>query len=156
MGELQVDWERIGHVLMVLFVLAVVFEVALSSVFNWRFFAKKLEGKGAKTPITWAVALALLWAHDIDIFREILQSLDKGDGGTDTAAWITNVTGRLMTALLVAGGSQGIFNIMVKLKIRNPDELRKKAEDTRKREAEQKKKEDEEEEAKKGQTGQPE
>ncbi len=50
MTGLTVHWEQIGEVLALLFVISLVFETALTPIFNWRFFAKHFEGKGVKTP----------------------------------------------------------------------------------------------------------
>ena len=47
MTGLNVNWEQIGSILVLLFVISLVFETALTPIFNWRFFAKYCEGKGA-------------------------------------------------------------------------------------------------------------
>ena len=43
------------------------------------------------------------------------------------ASWACNFVGRVMTGLLVAGGSGAIFNIFTKMKLRDPDKLAEKA-----------------------------
>ena len=122
METLQVDFERVGHLLLVLAVIAVAFETALTPIFNWRVFARHLEGKGWKTPITVILAIALLWGYDIDIFKEIIASIGKQ--GAENESWFL---GRVITGLLVAGGSDGIFRMFAKVGIRNPAELKQKA-----------------------------
>ena len=52
MTGLNVNWEAIGEILALLFVISIVFETALTPIFNWRLFAKYFEGKGVKTPVT--------------------------------------------------------------------------------------------------------
>ena len=49
MTGLNVNWEQIGEILVLLFVISVVFETALTPIFNWRVFARFCEGKGVKT-----------------------------------------------------------------------------------------------------------
>ncbi len=132
MTELNVNWERIGEALVLLFVISVVFETALTPIFNWRVFARFCEGKGWKTPITVIVAVALLWNYDIDIFRHIIDAFAKqGD-----AAAPSTFLGRVITGLLVAGGSGAVFNVFAKLKLRDPDKLVAKAAKARKDAAE--------------------
>ena len=120
---LNVNWEQIGNILVLLFVISLVFETALTPIFNWRFFAKYCEGKGVKTPITIAAAVALLWGYDIDIFKQVIDAF-AGTGATESSS---NFIGRVMTGLLVAGGSGAIFNIFTKLGLRSPDKLAAKA-----------------------------
>lgn len=123
MTGLNVNWEQIGSILVLLFVISLVFETALTPIFNWRFFAKYCEGKGVKTPITIAAAVALLWGYDIDIFKHVIDAF-AGTGATESSS---NFIGRIMTGLLVAGGSGAIFNIFTKLGLRSPDKLAAKA-----------------------------
>ena len=128
MSSLNVNWEEIGNILALLFVISIVFETALTPIFNWRFFAKHCEGKGVKTPITVVAAVALLWSYDIDIFKHVIDAFDGADGSTESSS---NFIGRIMTGFLVAGGSGAIFNIFTKLGLRSPDKLAKKAQEAR-------------------------
>ena len=123
MSGLNVNWEAIGNVLALLFVISIVFETALTPIFNWRLFAKYCEGKGAKTPITIIAAVALLWGYDIDIFKHVIDAF-AGTAATESSS---NFIGRIMTGLLIAGGSGAIFNIFTKIGLRSPDKLAKKA-----------------------------
>jgi hypothetical protein len=115
--------EKVGQVLLVILALSVVFEVALTPVFNWRFFLLHLEGKGAKIPITVILALIVFWGYDLDIIKDLLVSL----------GYSANMTfgGQILTALLIAGGSDGVLRIFTKLGIRNPLERKEKAEEAR-------------------------
>ena len=122
MTGLNVNWEQIGEILALLFVISLVFETALTPIFNWRFFAKHFEGKGVKTPITISAAVALLWSYDIDIFKHIIDAFAEGDAKASS-----NFVGRVMTGLLVAGGSGAIFNLFAKMNLRNPQQLAEKA-----------------------------
>ena len=129
MTGLDVNWEAIGEILVLLFVISVVFETALTPIFNWRVFARHFEGKGVKTPITVLLALALLWGYDIDIFKHVIDAFaEKGASPSSST-----VVGRVITALLVAGGSGAIFNIFAKIGLRNPTQLAEKAQKERER-----------------------
>ena len=138
MTGLNVNWEQIGEILVLLFVISVVFETALTPIFNWRVFARFCEGKGFKTPLTVIAAVALLWNYDIDIFRHIIDAFADAGGGEGTAESKSTFLGRIITGLLVAGGSGAVFNIFTKLKLRDPGKLAEKAQTARK-EAEAKK-----------------
>ncbi|MDO8948068.1 MAG: hypothetical protein Q7U88_13065 [Desulfocapsaceae bacterium] len=115
--------EEVGQVLLVILALSVVFEVALTPVFNWRFFLLHFEGKGPKTPITVILALIVFWGYDLDIIKDLLVSL----------GYSANMTfgGQILTALLIAGGSDGVLRIFTKLGISNPLERKEKAEEAR-------------------------
>ena len=143
--SLTVNWEQIGEILVLLFVISVVFETALTPVFNWRIFARFCEGRGIKTPITIAAAVGLLWNYDIDIFKHVIDAFAGTEGTTAAAQGATAATqgataagqgesgssstflGRIMTGLLVAGGSGAIFNLFAKMGLRNPAQLAEKA-----------------------------
>ena len=90
--------------------------------------------------------MALLWNYDIDIFRHIINAFASGGGaegagqantGTQEiaagaqAAADSTFLGRIMTGLLVAGGSGAIFNIFTKMGLRDPMQLAQKAQKAR-------------------------
>ncbi len=108
-------------VLLVFLVLSLVFEVALTPVFNWRFFLARFEGKGVKTPVVVLLALFVFWRYELDIIRDLLVALDYD-------ARLT-FGGQLLTALLIAGGSDGILRIFRRLGIRDPQSRAKKAQE---------------------------
>lgn len=134
MSELQVNWDQIVNILMVLLVISVVFETALTPLFNWRIFAQHCEGKGVKTPITILAAIALLWSYDIDIFRSIIDAFNnvsEQSGAPNSTESSSSLFGRIMTGFLVAGGSGAIFNIFRKLGLRDPKQIQQKAKEAR-------------------------
>jgi opacity protein-like surface antigen len=110
--------DRVAGVLGVFFVLSVIFEIATSAIFNWRPFIVYLDGKGWKTPITVLLALVVFKGYHLDIVRDLLVAL-----GYDAPF---SIGGQLLTSLLIAGGSDGVFQIFTKLGIRNPAERDKK------------------------------
>lgn len=115
----------VTSVITVFLVLSVVFEVALTPIFNWRIFLTYFEGKGLKTPITVIAAMLVFWKYDLDIIRDLLVVLNKPDPGI-------TLGGQFITALLISGGSDGIFRIFTVLKIRNPEERDQKAKEAQK------------------------
>ena len=112
------DLNKVGEVLIVILVLSVVFEVALTPVFNWRVYLKHAEGKGYKTPLLIGTALLVFWSYDLDIIRDLLVAL----GHTASLTF----GGQVLTALLIGGGSDGVYRIFTKLNIRNPAERKEK------------------------------
>lgn len=116
--------ENVGRVLFVFLVLSVVFEVALTPIFNWRIFMAYFDEKGLKTPIIVALAFVVFWGYDLDIISDLLTSLGKPTG--------ISLGGQILTALLIAGGSSGVFQIFTKIGIRmDPEDRKKKAEEAR-------------------------
>lgn len=111
--------EDVGVVLVKFVVLSVVFEAAMTPIFNWRFFLRHFEGKGVKTPLVVGLAFLIFWSYDLDIIRDLLKIWD------DTVN--LSLGGQFITALLIAGGSDGVFRIFTKLGIRNPAERAEKA-----------------------------
>ncbi len=114
---------KVGEVLVVFLVLSVVFEVALTPIFNWRVFLARFDGKGIKTPLTILVAMIVFWSYELDIIRDLLVAL----GYTASLSF----GGQFVTSLLIAGGSDGVFRIFTRLGIRNPQEREQKAEAAR-------------------------
>lgn len=116
---------EIGNVLLVFVVLSVVFEVALTPVFNSRFFLARFEGKGVKIPLTIVLALIVFWGYDLDIIKELLNALGHQTVGGDEIE--LSFGGQIVTAFLIAGGSDGVFRIFSRIGIRNPKERKEKS-----------------------------
>lgn len=122
---------KIGEVLLLFLILSLVFETALTPIFNWRLFAKHFEGKGWKTPITITLAFVVFLPYNLDIFSAILKIFGNDVNFTLVGGVETGYFGRFVTALLIAGGSDGIYRIFTKLGVRDPGERKKKAEEAR-------------------------
>jgi len=132
-----VDGDKVYNILIPYFVLAVVFEIALAPLFNWRIFLLHFEGKGYKTPIAVVLAYFTFSAANLDIFGELLAALGHGyspiiDSKNVPHPVTSTWWGEFLTAFLIAGGSSGINQIFAKLGIRTPELNKQKAEDTRK------------------------
>jgi hypothetical protein len=118
-GEAQAHgMDSVARVLVVFLVLSIVFEVALTPLFNWRVFMARFEGKGYKTPITVALAFIVFWGYGLDIIKDLLVALGKPAS--------QSIGGQILTALLIAGGSSGVYQIFTKLKIRMDSQEREK------------------------------
>jgi len=117
---------KVGEVLLVFLVLSVVFESALTPVFSWRVFRKRFDGKGVKTPIVVVLAFVVFWNYDLDIVNDILVAMNYI---AETTPRGHTLPGQALTALLIAGGSSGIFNIYKKMGIRGSGSPAPKPED---------------------------
>jgi hypothetical protein len=114
----------LGSVLFVFLAIAVVFEAAMSAIFDWRVFLRYFEGRGVKTPLLVGVAFLVCSEYDLDILSKILVALDQG-GSPKTV-------GKVVTALLISGGSSAVFRVYSNLGIRNPAERDRRAREERK------------------------
>ncbi len=135
----EINMTKLAKTLGVFFVLSVIFEIALTPIFDWTVFLLYCEGKGCKTPIKVALALLVSMTYPLNILTEILEALGKGTPSERSAA----IAGQILTALLIAGGSDGIYKIFTRLGLRNPLEREQKAKEFRQAKAEQNKSADE-------------
>ena len=98
--------------LMVLFVLAILIENALAVIFNWRVFLTLFNLRGVKTLIMVAVSWAAVAVFDIDVVSALLAAY--GSKPPDD-----QMLSGFLTALILAGGSSGVNNIMMALGFRD-------------------------------------
>lgn len=108
-------------ILIKVFVLATVLEMAFTTIFNWKFFLERFHDKGWKTPIMVIVIFSLCRTGDLHLFSLIITELF----GTGHPVNI-NVDCAL-SALLLAGGSGGINTLFTKLKMRDPNAVQQRA-----------------------------
>jgi hypothetical protein len=121
-----ISMEEVMNILIVFLVLSIVFEVALTPIFNWRIFLIYFDERGFKTPITVGLAFLVFWGYKLDIITDLLNVLKPLVTNRES-----NIGGKILTALLIAGGSSGIFQIFTKLGIRNPVETKEKGVEAR-------------------------
>jgi len=93
-------FQRIIPPLTILIILSFMLERALFLVFDYRWFARHLSGKGLKTPIAFATSYLVCYSYDYDI----LQVVFKEESST--------VLGLLLTSMIAAGGSKGAMSIL--------------------------------------------
>lgn len=115
------DYGDIVDILSMIFILAVLIEVGLSVLFKWRVFLRFAEGKGLKVPIAFAVSLAIVITHSIDLPAAVVASFNMD-------ALSTSKAGYLISALIIAGGSSSVNGVFEKLGWRNPVTQTQKAE----------------------------
>jgi hypothetical protein len=122
----DVKTAKVGQTLLMILVLAILLETGLSTLFNWRLFLLYGEGRGIKVPIAVAVAYLFVNQFNIDAIAEILSSFSGNTYPPGTG-------GKILTALIIAGGSSAVFSIFERFGIRNPLERRETAEKMRKK-----------------------
>ena len=124
-----IDMGRIMNVLMKFLIWAVVFEVTLTPLFTWRKFLELFDGKGLKIPITLGVIGLVFWNfdnfsnYDLNIFAELLEVMEPEKSLTEWGQF----WGKVLTAFLIAGGSEGILRIFDKIGIRDLEAVEEKA-----------------------------
>ncbi len=98
------------------FAVVVVFiESAMSAIFNWRVYRAIVNYRSMKTPVLWAVGLAVVATYHYDIFNIIMASV-KPVAASSAGSWLTYA----VSALMIAGGSSGINTLFLRLGIRSP------------------------------------
>jgi hypothetical protein len=115
---------KLGGILLLVLALSIAFELALTTIFNWRIFKEHLDKRGFKTPIAVGIALAAFWQYDIDIFRDIFNSLMMGNQ-VEGSFW-----GKVLSALLIAGGSSTVYELLTRFGLREEAEAREKTVET--------------------------
>ena len=123
-GDLLPDkdvFAPIVKLLSMIFILAVLVEVALSVLFRWRIFLRYFDSIGLKVPIAFAVSLAIVIANEIDLPGDVIEAF----GTTPTAG---KEVGYFIGALIIAGGSSSVNAVFEKLGWRNPVAQKEKAE----------------------------
>ena len=97
--------------LFALFAIALALESALHLVFTWRPFITTFDGQAVKPLVSFAVALVVVWTSGLDIAADLVSSYLATPPGSD-------FPGRVLTAMILAGGSSGVNRLMQSLGIR--------------------------------------
>ncbi len=103
--------------LFLLLVLATVLESALAILFNWRPFVETFNARAVKPVVSFLVAWLFVYMFNLDIVTSLARLVQRGVPPLDD-------TGRVLTAMVIAGGSAGVNNLMVALgfrQVRNPE-----------------------------------
>jgi hypothetical protein len=106
-----------------LLILAFLLETGLAIVFNYRWFLYYFDGLGVKTPISFFVSLAFVSAYKIDIVSDYITVVNPEYPS------LMKFSGYVITALIVSGGSNVIFNLFKKLGLRAPTARQKSIEE---------------------------
>jgi hypothetical protein len=94
--------------LTLLFVIAVLLENAFATIFNWRVFLAYFSSRGVKTIVMVVVSLIVVNVFDIDVVASLISAYKA-------AAEPSGPVSKFITALILAGGSAGVYNIMYSL-----------------------------------------
>jgi hypothetical protein len=100
------------RILFALFVLAVLIESGLAVVFNWRPFVDTFDSRGVKTLVSVGFCYFIVETFDFDAMTKLINVY----AGVNQAV---NLPGKIVTALILAGGSSGVNNIMISLGFRS-------------------------------------
>lgn len=104
----------LGTKLIGLFVVATLMESALTAIFNWRLYREFFNGRAVKTLVMALVGYAVVVTFHYDIFQQIVV-LSGGVGAGDGVS-------RLLSALVLAGGSAAVYEVFKALGLRPPVE----------------------------------
>ena len=105
-------YEKYFEQLTGLFVMAVLLENAFALIFNWRVFLAYFSRTGTKTVVMFAVSLLVVWVLDVDIVAKLVSAYNG-------ELQPSRILSKCITALILAGGSAGVSNIMRALGFRS-------------------------------------
>lgn len=97
-----------------LFIVATLMERGLTALFNWRLYREFFNGRAVKTLVMIAAGYLVVTKFNYDIFQ-ILVSKVGGSGGSD-------IVSQALSALILAGGSAGVYELFKILGIQSPTE----------------------------------
>jgi hypothetical protein len=100
-------------VLFFLFVLAILIVQGLTVIFNWRPFLLLFDAKGVRTIVAVGFAWIFVDHFDLDITSKLANIYYPGSN------YSTSPLGKFITALILAGGSRGVNNLLVALGFRS-------------------------------------
>lgn len=110
-GFSQEAYPEAFKALFLLFVIAIVLESALAILFNWRPFVETFNSRAVKPLVSMAFASALVYLFKIDLVTSLAKLISPNVPALDD-------TGRILTAMVIAGGSAAVNNLMVGLGFR--------------------------------------
>jgi len=100
--------------LFIVFVIALLLESGLSTLFNWRPFVVYFDGRGMKTVVSVVAAYLFVNGFRLDIVTQLVNVYSQR-----TPPYDPSVEGRFVTALVIAGGSAMVNNLLVALGFRS-------------------------------------
>jgi len=119
LGSSQI-YDKSLKALTILLVAAILIENALAVVFNWRVFLTYFSLRGVKTIVSFAVSYVVVLSFDIDVVGDLMSAYMTPEGATGTEVPnLSSPVSRILTALILAGGSGGVNNLMVALGYRD-------------------------------------
>lgn len=97
------------------FVLALLMESAFALLFNWRIFQEFLVGRAWRTIIMFTVSLLVVTQFKLDLLASLITAYHGTSAPKVDGNWLT----RVLTAMIIAGGSAGVNRILVALGFRS-------------------------------------
>ena len=101
-------YQDIFQAIFLLFMLAVVLESALAVLFNWRPFVETFNARAVRPLVAFVVAYSFVTSFQLDLMTSIVNS-------ATSFTYPPGLAGKVLTALVLAGGSDGVNNILVAL-----------------------------------------
>jgi hypothetical protein len=92
--------------LFMLFIVAVILESALAVVFNWRPFIEFFDSRGVKTVIAFVFSYIFVEVFNLDIMTRLMNLYSGSE-------YAESIAGKIVTALVLAGGSSGVNNLLM-------------------------------------------
>ena len=106
-----VVYEESFKAIFLLFVLAVLLESALALIFNWRPFVENFVPRAVRPVIAFVVAYIFVDYFNLDIASALVNATTKG-------TFPPGPTGKILTAMVIAGGSAGVNSMLIALGFR--------------------------------------
>lgn len=104
-------YEQAGKAVFLLFVLAVILESALALLFNWKPFVENLVPRAVRPVIAFLAAILLVNLLGMDVVATLTNALNQTKLAPTTL-------GMVLTAMVIAGGSAGVNNMLIALGFR--------------------------------------
>jgi len=101
-------YERSLKALTILLVAAILIENALAVLFNWRVFLTYFSLRGVKTIISVIVSYLIVTSFDLDVVASLLNAYTTEPADSTIAS-------KLLTAMILSGGSGGVNSLMASL-----------------------------------------
>jgi len=107
-------YEASFRILFKLFIVAAVLEQALALLFNWKLFREYLDERATKPLVAFTVAAFLVWWFGLNLLSDLLRRY----ASSETSAPADGVVSGVLTALILAGGSSAVNNLLTTLSLR--------------------------------------
>lgn len=104
-------YDQSFRAIFVLLALAVILESSLAVLFNWRPFVETFNARAVRPVISFAVAYIFVLLFELDLITKLVNVIKP-------ATYPPNTSGQLLTALMLAGGSAAVNNVLVGLGFR--------------------------------------
>lgn len=104
-------YEKIFKALFLLFILALVLESGLALLFNWRPFVETFNARATKPVVSLIFAYIFVEQFDLDLMSAMVTAASSNTEPAGTP-------GLIITAMVLAGGSAAVNNIMIALGFR--------------------------------------